>query len=279
MPVELQPHYQAAQINTLLTYVRRTFSVVSVASYTGYTMNFKRDDGIVIYINGTEVYRNNMPTGSISYTTPASTACSDDGTTIFSIAVSSSVIVTGTNVIAAEIHQNAGSSSDISFELNFVGNTVPVTPATVTVFPYGSSWKYKDDGSDQGTIWYGTAFSDAAWASGNSELGYGDGDETTIVNACGTPTPLPSCSNKYITTYFRKTITVPSVSSYTAYTINLRRDDGIIVYINGSEVYRNNMPAGAVNYTTLSSTNCSDDGATVFTATLSSSVIVTGVQM
>jgi len=154
-----------------------------------------------------------------------------------------------------------------------------ILTAQVTIFPNGSAWKYLDNGSDQGTAWYGTTFNDASWSSGNSELGYGDGDEATVVNACGIVTTYPSCSNKYTTTYFRKTFTVASVASYTAYTINLRRDDGIIVYFNGVEVYRNNMPAGAVSYSTVASTACADDGTTVFNATLPTSVIVTGTNV
>jgi hypothetical protein len=149
----------------------------------------------------------------------------------------------------------------------------------VTLVPYGSNWKYLDDGSNQGAAWYGTGFNDGAWASGNAELGYGDGDETTIVNACGVVTQFPSCTNKYITTYFRKTINVPVPGAYLAYSFNLRRDDGIVLYINGVEVYRNNMPGGAIAYNTAASAACADDGTLVLTATLPASVIVTGTNV
>ncbi len=146
-------------------------------------------------------------------------------------------------------------------------------PAQVTIFPNGSAWKYLDNGTDQGTAWYGTNFNDGSWASGNGELGYGDGDEATVVGYGG------NANAKYATTYFRKTFSVTPVPSYTAYTINLKRDDGVIVYINGVEVYRNNMPLSGVNYTTWASTNCADDGATVWSATLPTSVIVTGTNV
>lgn len=146
----------------------------------------------------------------------------------------------------------------------------------ITLFPYGSNWKYLDDGSNQGTAWYGTAFNDASWQTGPSEFGYGDGDEATVVNACGVVTQFPSCSNKYITTYFRKTINLTSTSSYTAYTFELRRDDGIVMYVNGNEVYRNNMPTGTINFNTGASTAASDDGATVLTFTLSASTFTVG---
>ena len=33
--------------------------------------DLKRDDGAVIYINGNEVWRSNMPSGTINFNTPA----------------------------------------------------------------------------------------------------------------------------------------------------------------------------------------------------------------
>ena len=53
---------------------------------------------------------------------------------------------------------------------------------STTLIANGSSWKYLDDGSNQGTAWRGGTFNDATWASGNAELGYGDGDEATVVS-------------------------------------------------------------------------------------------------
>jgi hypothetical protein len=43
----------------------------------------------------------------------------------------------------------------------------------------GASWKYLDDGSNQGTAWRSPAFNDAAWKTGLAQFGYGDGDATT----------------------------------------------------------------------------------------------------
>lgn len=132
--------------------------------------------------------------------------------------------------------------------------------AQTTLVSAGSSWKYLDNGSNQGTTWNGTSFNDAIWASGNAELGYGDGGEATVVSYG------PSSSAKYTTTYFRKQITVADASIFTGYTLNVKRDDGIVVYINGVERYRNNMPTGTISYNTWASTACSDDGASFLAA-------------
>ena len=50
-----------------------------------------------------------------------------------------------------------------------------------TIIPYGSSWKYLDNGTDQGTAWYNTGFNDST-ASGPGKLGYGEGNEATVLN-------------------------------------------------------------------------------------------------
>jgi hypothetical protein len=118
----------------------------------------------------------------------------------------------------------------------------------------GSSWKYLDNGTNQGTAWKASAFSDGAWKVGNAELGYGDGGEATVVGYG------PSVNNKYITTYFRKAFNATNVSSFTGVELSLIRDDGVVVYLNGTEIYRNNMPGGVINYNTLAPTYI-DDGA------------------
>lgn len=136
----------------------------------------------------------------------------------------------------------------------------------------GSTWKYLDNGTNQGTAWYGTSYNDAAWLSGAAELGYGDGDEATIVSYGA------DANNKYITTYFRKTISIADASIFSNYSLNVRRDDGVVVYINGTEVYRNNLPTGTITNTTLA-TNASDNGTVWQTSTLASSTLVTGTNV
>lgn len=246
----------------ITTYFRKSFSLQNPAIYSDFSLKVKRDDGVVVYVNGTEVYRNNMPTGTISNTTLASSAASDDGATWQTSTLSINNLVSGNNVIAVEIHQNAANSSDLSFDLELIGN--PALPATsaVTFVSTGSPWKYLDNGTNQGTSWRSSSFVDNTWNIGNSELGYGDSDEATIVSY-GTST-----SNRYITTYFRKTISISNPTVFKDFTFKVKRDDGIVIYVNGIEKYRNNMPSGTISNTTLASSAASDDGATWLTFTL-----------
>jgi acid phosphatase type 7 len=136
----------------------------------------------------------------------------------------------------------------------------------------GSVWKYLDDGSNQGTAWQAPGFSDAGWASGASELGYGDGDENTVLNAgC---TPVASCGTKFITTYFRKQISIANPLAYTNFKLSVKRDDGIIVYVNGVQVFIDNLTAGAAYDATA--TGAGDDGEAVLTAILPPSTFSAG---
>jgi len=76
----------------------------------------------VIYLNGTEVLRDNMPVGTITPSTLASAAVSDsDETIFFTRLIASSSLVDGTNWLAVEVHQSGGNSSDLSFDLRLTG--------------------------------------------------------------------------------------------------------------------------------------------------------------
>jgi len=114
-----------------------------------------------------------------------------------------------------------------------------------TLIPFGSTWKYLDNGTNQGTTWRATVFNDGTWASGPAELGYGDGDEATVVGYG------PSSSAKYITTYFRKSFNMASANAYSGYRLRIKRDDGFVVYLNGTEVMRQNFDQVTIGHTTL----------------------------
>ena len=110
----------------------------------------------------------------------------------------------------------------------------------------GDSWKYLDDGSDQGTAWRAPAFDDDSWAAGPSELGYGDSiPEATVVGFIDAD-PVASGTQRNATTYFRHKVNITSPSSFSYFSLNLRYDDGAAVYANGNEVVRtDNLPANA----------------------------------
>jgi hypothetical protein len=118
-----------------------------------------------------------------------------------------------------------------------------------TILPSGSTWKYYDGGNLPDASWNLSDFNDSSWKSGPAQLGYGDGDEATTVSYG------PNSGNKYVTTYFRTSFQTADVSAIQGLTLKLLRDDGAIVYLNGHEVARSNMPAGVVGYDTYASSS------------------------
>ncbi len=135
--------------------------------------------------------------------------------------------------------------------------------AQTTLIATNASWKYLANGSNQGTAWRGLSFVDTSWPSGAAELGFGDSPTTKITSG-------------KINYYFRKSISISNPAIYSGYVLKIRRDDGIVVYVNGVEVYRNNMPSGTINYNTPASSNCSDDGSSTYTVNLPVSYFIPG---
>lgn len=130
----------------------------------------------------------------------------------------------------------------------------PVSSAVgVALLNRSTAWRYRDVSQTAQVGWNSQAFDDSMWLSGRPEFGYGDGDETTVVRWG------PSTTNKYITTYFRTSIDIADPSRLSDVYLNLVADDGAVVYLNGSEVVRDNMPSGTISGSTLAAT--ARDGA------------------
>ena len=332
----------------ITTYFRRAFLVPDPAAYTNLALELLRDDGAVVYLNGTEIFRSNLPTGAVTAATLAVNAVGGaEETNFFTTFLGSSRLLRGTNVLAVEVHQSGPTSTDLSFDLallpaeagappsvslirpaagtvfaagrpvvleaqatgtdcpvarveffagtNRIGEApqppfeltwtnpvsglhaltaravdvcgsvgdsapVPVNVGTFAMISPGAVWKYVDNGSDQGTGWRSLYFDDSLWAQGPAQLGYGDGDESTVVYSG------PDATNKFITTYFRRFWTVLDRSLISGLTLRLLRDDGAVVYLNGIEVHRSNMPTGTVASSTLALVAVSDAEERTFLA-------------
>ncbi len=150
----------------------------------------------------------------------------------------------------------------------------PAAFADVTLIPTGATWAYRDDGTDQGSAWRGLTFDASAWAIGAAQLGYGDGDEATVTSYG------PNASQKFITTYFRRTFTIADPAAVGGLTLRTLRDDGAVVYLNGTEVWRSNMPSGAIASSTLASTSIVSSAETTFTtAQIDPSLLVAGTNV
>ncbi|MEM7230668.1 MAG: lamin tail domain-containing protein [Planctomycetota bacterium] len=108
-----------------------------------------------------------------------------------------------------------------------------------------TSWRYEATGQDLGTAWREPGFEDGAWPEGQALFYAREAN-------------LPAGANTMIETgaltyYFRKRFDFDGDPS--AVTLALRPviDDGAIVYLNGEEIYRVNMPEGEVSFDTPAS--------------------------
>jgi hypothetical protein len=346
----------------ITTYFRHIFELTDTNGITNLVVRLLRDDGGIVYLNGVEVFRSNMPTGAVNYLTPAGGA-TGSSTTFHPTNAHPRHLVLGRNLLAVEIHQSAGASSDLSFDLELIAggandapsvsitrpsdNSVITAPgdvlitasatdsdgtvakvefyvgnrklgedttrpfslvwsnmlpgaytlyviatddlgfsakslgsevtfgsgnSNVVLVPAGATWKYLDNGSNQGTNWRQAAFNDSAWQTGPAELGYGDNDEATLVSYGG------NSNSKFITTYFRTSFQVPDAAAVSSLSARLLRDDGAVVYLNGVEVFRSNMPTGAITYTTLASTATADE-ETFFRRAVDPALLVNGINV
>lgn len=260
----------------ITTYFRKEFTIADHTAWGSLDLEAIRDDGMVVYLNGVEIWRDNI-TGAVSYNTLADSPeiSGSAESTWLTTNVPSTGLITGTNVIAVEIHQQRVNSSDISFNFKLTPKvvTTPPTP-TAEEIPADANWRYLDDGSDQGTAWRASAFDDSSWSYGNAELGYGDGDETTIVGYG------PDANNKYPTTYFRKEFTIADHTAWNSIDLEAIRDDGMVVYLNGTEVWRDHI-SGTVNYNTYADSPAigGGDESLWITTNIPASGLITGTNV
>ena len=357
------PGYVASDTDRYISYYfRRSFNVVNPTSLTNVILSVLRDDGIAVYLNGTQIFRNNLAANA-TYLTLATNA-SDDGKTWLTANVPSSLLVAGANVIAAEVHQDSASSSDITFDLTLTTESIvntqrativyienptdnasftsptnititasafgtpnsvtnvdifdgatrlasipsapysttltnptdglhvlraistdttglrrtsapvnitvaapaPPGPAVVTL-PYlqtNALWRYRATNSTAPAGWQNIGFNDGTWSNGIARLGFNGATPSTNINTMFYGGPS---NGRYPSAYFRAPFVVNDPAAITTLNLAFARDDGIVVYLNGAELFRDNMPEGAIAFDTLASGNAGDNGQQYFTYT------------
>jgi hypothetical protein len=111
-----------------------------------------------------------------------------------------------------------------------------------------STWSYLDNRVDQGTAWRETAFDDSSWPEGAGILGAGDGGLSTTL-------ALGPADDRTPTFYFRHEFDVADPAEIARLDLGMIRDDGAVVYLNGIEQFRSNMPGTVIEYGTFASSN------------------------
>lgn len=90
-------------------------------------------------------------------------------------------------------------------------------------------WRYKVPAAAQPANWNTIGFNDLAWTQGAGGIGYGDGDDNTVLSP-----PLYSV-------FMRRTFNIPDTSKIVAATLTMDYDDAFVAYLNGIEIARANI--------------------------------------
>jgi hypothetical protein len=109
----------------ITTYLRKAFAAPAAAP-AALALRVLRDDGVVVYLNGIEAGRSNMPNGPVTGATLASsTVGGADEAAWFTVPVAASLLLPGQNVLAIELHQASPDSSDLAFDLALDALSLP----------------------------------------------------------------------------------------------------------------------------------------------------------
>lgn len=91
-------------------------------------------------------------------------------------------------------------------------------------------WKYFPGTSEPPPTWRDITFNDASWASGIGGIGYGDGDDSTVI--------APALS-----VYMRESFTIADTSKISVGALLIDYDDAFVAYLNNVEIARANIGA------------------------------------
>lgn len=125
-------------------YFRKSFTVADAAALTGLGLLVKGRDGAVVYLNGREIERINLPADEeISAATPAATALAANLSKMVVINAANGLnfLLTGENQIAVEMHA-FDYARGISFDAQLIDNRNTI------LFKQGSEWKFVDAGEE-----------------------------------------------------------------------------------------------------------------------------------
>lgn len=132
---------------------------------------------------------------------------------------------------------------------------IPPTYDVTTLLPFDAEWRYNENLSNAGlpSGWDDVVHSvdNVDWFEGTGPIGF---ETDALPIALNTSLNDPQGNTPYVTTYYFETeFTFDGVSGDFDLLLNAMIDDGAIFYLNGDEVYRVNMGAGAVTPATFAS--------------------------
>ncbi|HUR45469.1 MAG TPA: lamin tail domain-containing protein, partial [Candidatus Saccharimonadales bacterium] len=162
-------------------YFRSTFQFTGDIVRSTLSLDVAVDDGAIFYLNGTEILRRNMPAGSVTYGTYASSPVGD-AAIVNGLSLPTSSLIQGTNVLAVEVHQAAPADTGMVFGAAL---SAVITPAPAvfqrTLVSRNDTWRYDASDTDLGSAWRALAYSDSSWFSAAALFFAGNGAVTGVL--------------------------------------------------------------------------------------------------
>lgn len=118
----------------------------------------------------------------------------------------------------------------------------PILGARQELLSVDARWAYSDAGADLGIDWRTPGYDDSGWPQGQGLFDSGNRSLPGVRN-----TALSAGRDLY---YFRGRFQVAGDPASQVITLQPLQDDGAVVYVNGAEIARFNMPTGTVSATT-----------------------------
>ncbi|MGJ9421354.1 fibrinogen-like YCDxxxxGGGW domain-containing protein [Aeromicrobium sp. CF3.5] len=236
----------AGERRAVVSYYRSTFDIAPGQSVGTVTVTTRADDAVAAYVNGIEVGRSNLDDGTLSASSYAKTAprTSRAAAEPVTFEVPLSALRQGVNTVAISVHSmyraTPDSSMDATVEATEGSNVPDAVAGRTALVAQGSAWSYlfsRDTAAP--TTWKTSASGTDGWRSGAAPLGFGTGPITTDID-------VPTGEQRGLASYFRRTFTVADPGDFSALTLTTRADDGVVVYVNGTEVSRVRMPTGTI---------------------------------
>lgn len=98
-------------------YFRKEVTITGLDAKDDFTAVVYVDDGAAVYVNGTEIGRYNLPTGTLLYSTYANTYINGETA---SFDIPKNLLNEGANLIAIEVHQCNATSSDLIIDMSIL---------------------------------------------------------------------------------------------------------------------------------------------------------------
>jgi hypothetical protein len=156
-------------------------------------------------------------------------------------------------VVTVRVTDNGSPALD---DAETISINVTETAIQTTLINFTNIWRYNATGSNLFAAWKETAYDDSAWPSARAVF-FNETTPTTVIPApTNTFLSLTGTTGQFVTNYyFRTRFFLPADAAGVTLTASNVLDDGCVIYLNGIEAQRINMPTGAVFATTFSASS------------------------